>query len=75
VIASTHDTDRPEFIPPANLLIFLDETGDEGYSGSRHPVFGISGCESSPINAFLMRSFEVDPNPLDRGFPCASRLT
>lgn len=31
-------------LPRDALLIFLDETGNEGYSDPKHPVFGIGGC-------------------------------
>src|SRR3954453_13606754 len=41
---SVPTTELSEPIPPANLLIFLDDTGDENYSDKRHPVFGIGGC-------------------------------
>lgn len=60
----TVDIDAPEPIPRSNLLIFLDETGDEGYSDPKHPVFGIGGC--ALISDEYLRRFRPQWNRLKR---------
>lgn len=35
---------KPVTLEPSCLLVFVDETGDEGFSDALHPVFGLGGC-------------------------------
>lgn len=35
---------EPVTLEPSCLLVFVDETGDESFSDSQHPVFGLGGC-------------------------------
>lgn len=35
---------EPTTLEPSCLLAFIDETGDEHFSDSAHPVFGLGGC-------------------------------
>jgi len=38
------DSTTPTTLEESCLLVFVDETGDEGFSDPRHPVFGLGGA-------------------------------
>lgn len=42
-VTSTGGT-TPTILEETCLLVFIDETGDEGFSDPRHPVFGLGGA-------------------------------
>lgn len=37
-------SNAPITLEASCLLVFVDETGDEGFSDPQHPVFGLGGC-------------------------------
>ncbi len=39
----TTESTTPTVLEETCLLVFIDETGDEAFSNSRHPVFGLGG--------------------------------